>query len=72
MYYRDHLPAHFHAKYGEYEITVEIESGIVNGSFPKRALKHVLEWYDLHADELRGNWQLAQVREPFNPIEPLE
>jgi hypothetical protein len=29
MYYDDHVPPHFHAKYGEFEITVEIESGAV-------------------------------------------
>ena len=72
MYYRDHAPAHFHAKYGEYEITVEIETGIVEGSFPKRALRHVLEWYELHVDELRLNWQLAMRREPLQPVAPLE
>jgi hypothetical protein len=44
MYYRDHGPAHFHAIYGDFEITVEIESGHINGDFPKRALAHVLEW----------------------------
>lgn len=43
MYYRDHGPPHFHAAYGEFEITVEIDSGIVKGQFPKRALRHVLE-----------------------------
>ncbi|MEZ5726666.1 MAG: DUF4160 domain-containing protein [Burkholderiaceae bacterium] len=32
MFYRDHAPGHFHAYYGEYEITVEIESGRVNGA----------------------------------------
>jgi len=29
MYIREHAPAHFHAEYGEYEITVEIETGVV-------------------------------------------
>ena len=38
-------PPHFHAKYGEYEITVEIGSGIVEGKFPRRSLGHVMEWY---------------------------
>ena len=28
MYWEDHAPPHYHAKYGEYEITVEIKSGI--------------------------------------------
>ena len=43
MYYREHAPPHFHAEYGEFEITVEIETGIVSGRFPTRALGHVLE-----------------------------
>ena len=54
MYYRDHPPPHFHAIYGEFDITVEIESGKVNGPFPKRALAHVLEWSTLHRQELLG------------------
>ena len=33
MYWDDHNPAHFHAKYGEYEAVVEIKSGIVSGKF---------------------------------------
>jgi hypothetical protein len=44
MYYREHGPAHFHAIYGDFEVTVEIETGHVNGTLPKRAQSHVLEW----------------------------
>ena len=72
MFYRDHAPPHFHAIYGEYEITVEIESGIINGRFPKRALKLVFEWLELHKDELLENWRLAEERQPLNKISPLE
>lgn len=72
MFYRDHAPPHFHAIYGEYEITVEIESGIVNGRFPKRALKLIFEWSELHTDELLENWRLAEDKRPLNKIEPLE
>jgi hypothetical protein len=43
MYYRDHGPPHFHAYYGSYGITIEIESGRVKGVFPARALAHVQE-----------------------------
>jgi len=43
MYFNEHNPPHFHAKYGEYKIIVYIESGVVEGKFPKRALKMVLE-----------------------------
>ena len=72
MYYRDHGPAHFHAIYGDFEVTVEIESGHVNGNFPKRALTHVMEWKDLHRVELLDAWLLAQASRPLPRIDPLE
>jgi len=72
MFYRDHQPPHFHASYGDYEITVGIEDGIVTGKFPRRALTHVLEWYQAHREELRQNWELAKARKPLRPIAPLE
>ncbi len=37
MLWREHNPPHFHAKYGEYEITVDINKQIVSGKFPRRA-----------------------------------
>ena len=72
MYWDDHAPPHFHAKYSEYEITVNILTGVVEGKFPKRALRHVLEWYELHKDELIKDWELCENDEAPNPIEPLE
>ena len=72
MYYRDHAPPHFHAEYGEYEITVDILTGAITGHFPKRALKAVLEWYELHQEALLEDWKLAEQREPLEPIKPLE
>ena len=72
MYYDDHVPPHFHAKYGEFEITVDIESGTIEGHFPRRALRHVLEWYELHQNELREDWELARERRPLRRISPLE
>ena len=72
MYYRDHAPSHFHAEYGEYEITVEIDSGIVEGKFPRRALAAVLDWYNMHQGELAQNWELARQGQPLNSIDPLE
>ena len=72
MYYRDHGPAHFHAIYGDFEITVEIESGRINGDFPKRALTHVFEWRALHRTELLEAWELARASRPLPRIDPLE
>jgi hypothetical protein len=72
MFYKDHAPPHFHAIYSEYEITVEIESGVINGRFPRRALRLVLEWLELHKDELLVNWQLVEEKKPLKKIAPLE
>jgi len=72
MYWHDHAPPHFHAKYAQYEITVEIRTGVVEGKFPKRALRHVLEWYELHKDELLADWDLCTQEETPYPIDPLE
>ena len=72
MYIREHALPHCHAEYGEYEITVDISSGVVTGKFPRRALTAVLEWYLLHKDELMANWEAAEQRKPLNRIKPLE
>jgi len=73
MYYNDHAPPHFHARYGDREIRVAIENGdILSGAFPKRAQQLVLEWLDLHRDELMQDWKLAEQRKPLRKIEPLE
>lgn len=72
MYYRDHNPPHFHARYGAYAIIVHLESRVVEGRFPPRALHHVLEWAEQHHDELQEDWELARSRRPLKPIPPLE
>jgi hypothetical protein len=72
MFFNEHGPPHFHAVYGEYKITVEIQSGMVRGMFPTRALRLVLEWASLHKEELLVNWDRARLREPLTRIQPLE
>ena len=72
MFFNEHGVAHFHAVYGEYEITVEVETLAVHGTFPTRARRLVLEWAALHKAELEENWSLARQRLPLTPIPPLE
>ena len=72
MLWREHRPPHFHAKYGDEEITVEIESGKVNGSMSKRALALVQEWRQLHEEELAREWELVEQKKALFPIKPLE
>jgi len=63
---------HFHARYGDAEAVVHIQDGIVEGRFPRRALRLVLEWYSIHREELMDNWLLLEQRNPLTRIEPLE
>ena len=72
MFFSEHGLPHFHAAYGEYKITVEIESGQVSGDFPPRAQRLVLEWAALHKQELLENWNRARQRQPLARIAPLE
>lgn len=51
MYYGDHLPAHFHARYGGDSAKVAIASGeAIAGSLPGRALRLVREWVEAALD----------------------
>ena len=72
MNWRDHAPPHFHAKYGDEEITVDIETGEVTGTMTRRAVAMVQEWREGHRGELLANWALAEQRMPLNRIPPLE
>ena len=73
MYHRDHEPAHFHAFYQGNEAKIDIENlQLMAGPLPRRALGLALDWAELHQDELRANWTLAQQRKPINDIKPLE
>ena len=72
MFWREHDPAHFHAKYAEEEVVVEIETGKVTGSMTSRALALVQEWRRIHLDELRKEWQLVKEKKSLFPIKPLE
>lgn len=72
MNFSDHNPPHFHAWYGDYKVTVSIKEGIVKGEMPGRALRLILEWLDLHREELLDNWMRAQKGGTLEKIEPLK
>ncbi len=71
MNYNEHNPPHFHAMYQDYEISVEIKTGLVKGTMSKRALKMIFEWLEKYKDELLDDWQLAQDRKALLKIPPL-
>jgi len=72
MFWADHPPPHFHAIYGEYEAVIDILTAeIIRGPLPRRAHSLVVEWINLHHDELLEAWTLARSSQPLNPIDPL-
>ncbi len=71
MNYNDHDPPHFHARYEDQEVTIEIKIGIVKGEMSKRALRMLFEWSEIYQEDLMDNWRLAQERKPLRKILPL-
>ena len=69
MYHREHEPPHFHARYGNSKVIVRISDA---GDFPPRTLALVLEWWNLHREELAENWKLARDGKSLKSIHPLE
>ena len=70
--YSNLQPPHFHVKYNDYECWITIEDGIITGQLPRRAIRLVFEWLDLHKDELMANWKRLQNSEAPLRIIPLE
>lgn len=72
MYYNDHQPPHFHAKYGDYRGVITISDlKLVEGQLPARVISLILEWAFQHRDELLDDWELAIAKKPLRKIEPL-
>ncbi len=75
MYFapNEHPPPHFHVYYAEYTATVDISTcELIEGNLPRKQLKLVLAWAELHQEELFNDWNLVMNgEEPFK-IKPLE
>jgi hypothetical protein len=73
MYYKEHAPPHFHAKYGGQRAAFAISDlEIIEGVLPRRAVSLVLEWAFEHRQELMENWRRAERRENLLTIPPLD
>jgi hypothetical protein len=68
MYFNDHAPAHFHARYGEHEAVVVIDTlEVYEGSLPRRALTLWPNGADIDPDVLYWGRQPAGWLEPSVP-----
>ena len=72
IYYREHMPPHFHAIYSGNEAQISIEGlNAIVGSLPSRVLGLVVEWASMHKQELLHVWNQAIAHEVLDKIEPL-
>lgn len=72
MFFNDHPPPHFHALYGEFQVTIDIDGlRILEGELPRRALELVREWARLHKAELLADWERCRDKQHPHKIEPL-
>lgn len=73
MYYNEHNPPHFHARYGDASVEITIETlSVLAGRLPPRAMGLVIEWASRHQEELMADWLLARQQAELKTIEPLE
>lgn len=67
-----HNHPHIHAKYAEYEASINITDGkILAGELPRKQLRLVQAWIELHRDALLADWELAISDEKPYKIAPL-
>jgi hypothetical protein len=72
MFWSDHNPPHFHAKYGEYRAEIDIRAlEALKGLLPPKAMSLVVEWAEIHRDELLTQWNRARNHESLEKIDPL-
>ena len=68
---RHHLP-HIRARYAEFEASISIVEGdVLSGNLPRKQLRLVQAWIELHQDELMADWELAIGGELPYKIQPL-
>jgi hypothetical protein len=73
MYFNDHDPPHFHARYGEQRGRFAIEDlRMIDGTMSLRVRGLIIEWASQHQQELIDNWDRTRTRQSLRKIEPLE
>jgi hypothetical protein len=61
MFFADHNPPHFHARYGSAKALVRISDGeILQGRLPPTAARLVKEWALARREGLEHNWRCGQ------------
>jgi len=73
MFFNEPVPPHFHAQYGEFKASINIQTlELVEGKLPRRALNLILDWAELHQSELLHDWELCELHQQPIKIMPLK
>ena len=69
---QQHNLPHLHARFAEFEASISIaDAEVLAGELPRKPLRLVQAWVELHRDELMTDWALAAAgQRPFR-IDPL-
>nr|WP_275100628.1 DUF4160 domain-containing protein [Olsenella uli] len=71
LYYQDHMPPHFHARYQGEEACFTFDGELLEGDFPNKQSKLVAAWAVLNSEELEADWELARNKQELFRIKPL-
>jgi hypothetical protein len=74
MFFKDnqkHYKPHIHVVYNDEDVVVSLDGEILDGSLPRKQMRVLWGWLEIHEDELYKAWN--KVVNGHNPdkIEPL-
>lgn len=73
LYFDEHPPPHFHARYAGEDVVFHIETlDVLHGHPSPRMRRLVVEWGLERKESLRRAWEQARSGVDIDPIPPLE
>ena len=54
MYFDEHVPPHFHARYQDFKAVFSFDGELMEGTMPQTQLKMISAWAVIHKEELMG------------------
>ena len=75
MYFapKEHPPSHCHAYYGDHKGILDIRTcEVTAGDLPRRQVRLLEAWAELHKEELVADWKLVMNGEKPFSVPPLQ
>ena len=67
----EHKHENFHITCQSFNRVFNLDGELCWGEMPKKQMKYITAWADIHKDELLANWTLAIEEQPLYKIDPL-